>query len=87
MLKMRRHFDLASLAVIVITFAFFVMALFTKGLTHDLLLEAAVFLISVKLIIMAYKNSHASEVTNKRLDDLYKLMQRIESQENRSQQG
>ncbi len=84
---MRRHFDLTSLAVIVITLAFFVMALFTKGLTHDLLLEAAVFLISVKLIIMAYKNSHASEVPNKRLDDLYKLMQRIESQENRSQQG
>jgi hypothetical protein len=33
-----------------------VLALFVKGFTHDLLLEAGVFLISVKLIIMAYKN-------------------------------
>jgi len=33
------------------------VALFTKGFTHDILLEAGVLLVSVKLIIMAYKNS------------------------------
>ena len=87
MLNYRKHFDLTSLAVFVITLAFFIMALFTKGLTHDLLLEAAVFLISVKLIIMAYKSAIAAGVTNKRLDDIYKLVQRIESHEKRSQQG
>ena len=87
MLQIRRHFDLASLAVILTTLSFFILAVFTRGFTHDLLLEAAVFLISVKLIIMAYKNAVAGEVTNKRLDDIYKLIQRIESYENRSQQG
>ncbi len=87
MLQIRRHFDLASLAVILTTLSFFILALFTRGLTHDLLLEAAVFLISVKLIIMAYKNAVAGEVTNKRLDDIYKLIQRIEPNENRSRQG
>ena len=54
---MRQHFNVASLVVIIITFILFLFALFTKGLTHDLLLEAGVFLISVKFIMMAYKNS------------------------------
>jgi hypothetical protein len=36
--------------------AFFVTALFVKGFTHDLLLEAGVLLVSIKLIMMAYKN-------------------------------
>ncbi len=44
-----------SALVIILTFVLFVLALFTKGLTHDLLLEAGVFLVSAKLIIMAYK--------------------------------
>jgi hypothetical protein len=34
-----------------------VLALFIKGFTHDLLLEAGVFLVSIKLIMMAYSNS------------------------------
>jgi hypothetical protein len=54
MLEIKRHFDLGSLVVIVTTFILFVSAVFTKGLTHDILLKAAVFLVSVKLIIMAY---------------------------------
>ena len=54
---MRKHFDLGSLIVIVITFILFAVALFTKGFTHDLLLESGVFLVSVKLILMAYKSS------------------------------
>jgi hypothetical protein len=35
----------------------FGVALFEKGFTHDILLEAGVFLVSVKLIIMSHKNS------------------------------
>lgn len=54
---MSKHFDIGSIIIIVITFVLFVTALFVKGLTHDLLLEAGVFLVSVKLIIMAYKSS------------------------------
>ena len=44
---MRQHFDLGSLIVIIITFVLFALALFTKGFTHDLLLEAGVFLVSI----------------------------------------
>ena len=64
---MKEHFDKGTLAVIVITFALFVLALFTKGFTHDLLLEAGVFLVSVKLILMAYKNSVVSKAILKEL--------------------
>lgn len=54
---MRKHFDTGSMIVIIVTFLLFIMALFAKGLTQDLLLEAGVFLVSVKLIMMAYHNS------------------------------
>jgi hypothetical protein len=75
--KMKEHFDLASLIVIVITFVSFVIALFTKGLTHDLLLEVAVFLVSVKLILMAYRNS----VTSKEiLSELKAIRKKLDSE-------
>jgi len=54
---MKKYFDTGSMVVIIITFVLFVLALFTKGFTHDLLLEAGVFLVSVKLIMMAHSNS------------------------------
>jgi hypothetical protein len=54
---MKRHFDTASMIVIIITFVLFLLALFTKGFTKDLLLEAGVFLVSVKIIMMAHQNS------------------------------
>lgn len=60
---MKQHFDLGSLVIILITFLLFAVALFVKGLTKDLLLESGVLLVSVKLILMGYKNN----VTNNRL--------------------
>ena len=73
---MSEHFDIASLAVIVITFILFLVALFTKGLTHDLLLEAGVFLISVKLILMAYKNSVSTKALLKQLQEVKDALER-----------
>ena len=43
-----RHLDIVSQLVILTTFVLFVVALFIKGFGHGLLLEAGVFLISVK---------------------------------------
>jgi hypothetical protein len=54
---MKSHFDTGSMIVIIITFVLFLLALFTKGFTKDLLLEAGVFLVSVKIIMMSYQNS------------------------------
>ena len=58
---MQKHFDTGSMVVIVITFVCFAIALFAKGLTQALLLEIGVLLVSVKLIIMAFKSSMANE--------------------------
>jgi len=78
MLKIRKHLDLGSLVVIAVTFILFFFALFTKGFTHDFLLEVAVFLISVKLMIMAHKNRGATESLYGKLDEIYKKVDAIE---------
>jgi hypothetical protein len=54
---MRKHFDTASLLVVIVTLTLFIVALSTKGFTQDLLLESGIFLVSVKLIMMSYRNS------------------------------
>ena len=72
-----KHFDMASIIVIVITFVLFTMALFFTGFTHDLLLEAGVFLVSVKLIIMAYKASVSSKEIQAELEEIKDLLKSI----------
>ena len=42
MLQLRKTLGLGSLAIVTITLILFVTALFVKGFTHDLLLEAAI---------------------------------------------
>jgi len=59
--------------VALITLGLFVGALFTNGLTHDLFLEAGVFLVSVKIIIMAHKNSVAIGLLSDKLDTILEL--------------
>ncbi len=73
---MRKHFKIDSLAIILTTLVLFVIALFVKGITHDLLLEAGIFLVSVKLIIMAYKNSVASEKITKELHAIREMLRK-----------
>ena len=53
-----------------ITLGLFIAALFTKGLSHNLFLEAGVFLVSVKLIIMAYRNSVSVGHLDRKLDTI-----------------
>ncbi len=72
---MSEHFDSGSLIVIAVTLILFVIALFIKGFTHDLLLEAGVFLVSVKLIIMAYKNSKANRDIQRELKTIRKMLE------------
>jgi Na+-translocating ferredoxin:NAD+ oxidoreductase RnfE subunit len=71
---MSNYFDTGTLIVIAITFVLFTIALFTKGFTHDLFLEAGIFLISVKLIIMGYKNSIINNKLLKKLDEIKKSL-------------
>ena len=73
-----RHLDIVSQLVILTTFVLFVLALFIKGLGHGLLLETGVFLISVKLIMMAHKNSILAKDLDDRLDRVEATLTRME---------
>jgi len=67
---MKKYLSAADLLVIVFTFLLFAIALFTKGLTHDLLLEAGVLLVSIKIIMMNHKNIISTKVIMKELDEI-----------------
>jgi hypothetical protein len=74
----KRHLDVWSRLVISITLVLFIAALFMKGFGHELLLEAGIFLVSLKLIMMAYKNSVAATEMQERFDDLEETLLRLE---------
>ena len=69
-----------------ITLGLFIAALFTKGLSHDLFLEAGVFLVSVKVIIMAYRNSVSVGHLDKKLDTILAKLSR-HGDKNRDAEG
>jgi hypothetical protein len=73
---MNRYLDAGSVFVVVLTLLLFIAALFVKGFTHDLLLEAGVFLVSVKLILANYKTRQAEEILNGKLDRILERLDR-----------
>jgi hypothetical protein len=68
--KLLEHFDVSSIIVIVVTVILFALAVYHKGISHDLLLEAGVFLVSVKLIQSSYKSSVATKKLEEKLDQI-----------------
>jgi len=46
--------DPCSSVVIALTLVLFLVSISVKGFTHELLLEAGVFMVSIKLILMAH---------------------------------
>ena len=75
---MTAHLDAATLGTLLITLVLFGIALFVKGFGHDLLLEAAVSLVSIKLVQMTYKLGVQTESLVSRLDALKSGVDRIE---------
>lgn len=63
--------DTGSLLVIIITFVLFALSLLVKGATHEILLEAGVFLVSVKLIIMSYKGNVVTKSMESKLNAIH----------------
>lgn len=59
--KKQQKFRVGELIVIGITFVLFIVALFVKGFTKELLLEAGVFLVSLKLILNSRRNALYSQ--------------------------
>ena len=73
---MKRYFDTGSVIVILITVILFVVALFVKGLTKDMLLETGVLLVSVKLIMMAYKAGLHYNDVRKELQEIKEMLKK-----------
>jgi hypothetical protein len=71
---MAKHYDPWAIIVVALTLILFITALFLKGLSHDLLLETGVFLVSVKLIMMSYKNSVLAQLCKSICKKLSRLM-------------
>jgi hypothetical protein len=79
MIRTSNYLDRTSWVVVVITLVLFVTAVFVKGFGHDLLLEAGVFLVSVKLILMSYKHSITNEQLSARLQELSVTLARMDA--------
>ncbi len=71
---MKKYLSTADLVVIIVTFVLFTLALFTKGFTHDLLLEAGVLLVSIKLILMNYRNTRLNTKIMEKLDEIKQIL-------------
>jgi putative effector of murein hydrolase len=71
---MIKYFDFWSIIVILITVLLFIVALFVKGFTNQLLLEAGVLLVSVKIIMMSYKNIRNYDELKKDLHEIKRLL-------------
>ena len=63
-----------TIIVIVLTFGLFAVALFVNGFTHNVLLEAGVFLVSVKLILMAKANSATEARIENQLNEIKEML-------------
>lgn len=70
---MKNHFDKGTILIIFLTIALFIMALFFKGLTKDILLEIGVLLVSIKLIIMMFNINKYNDKILKELKDIKNL--------------
>jgi hypothetical protein len=60
-MKVFKSDGLWNSVVILLTIGLFGLSLAVKGITHELFLEAGVFLISVKLILITAKNAASEE--------------------------
>ncbi len=70
-----KYFDAGTIIVIVITVLLFTIALFVKGFTNALLLEAGVLLVSIKLIMLAYRNNINYRDLKKELNEIRQLLE------------
>jgi hypothetical protein len=70
MSKKSKIISVASFLTILLTVVFFIIAAFEKGLTHDLLLEAGVLLVSIKVVIASEKSEISARNLEMKLDSI-----------------
>ncbi len=72
---MKKNFDLANTITIALTIILFAIALFATGFTKDLLLEAGVLLVSVKIIFLAAATRDSNKEIIKKLNEINEKLQ------------
>ena len=75
-MKLFKSSDRWANVVILLTVGLFSLSLAVKGFTHELFLEAGVFLVSVKLILMAAKNAESEKRLERQLAQIIALLAR-----------
>jgi hypothetical protein len=75
---MNKYMDSGSFIVAVITLVLFIAALFSQGISHDIFLETGVFLVSVKIIITAYRNSVDINHLDKKIDAVLVILSKTD---------
>jgi hypothetical protein len=78
---MMKNLDLGNAITIALTFVLFIIALFATGFTKDLLLEAGVLLVSVKIILMGAANRSSNKEIIKKLNEIHEKLQDSKSNE------
>ncbi len=73
-MKLFKSSDRWTNVVILLTVGLFSLSLAVKGFTHELFLESGVFLVSVKLILMAGKNASSEERMERHLAQIKALL-------------
>jgi hypothetical protein len=73
-MKLSKSSDPWTGVVILLTVGLFSLSLAVKGFTHELFLEAGVFLVSVKLILMAGKNVASEEGIERHLNQIEEIL-------------
>ena len=79
---MKKYLSIADIVVIIITLLLFVVALIVKGFTRDLLLESGVLLVSIKIIMMNYKNIQSNKSILKELDNIKEALLELKNKKN-----
>ena len=69
-----RTLDIGSSLVIITTFVLFAVSLLLKGLTHEILLETGVFLVSVKIIILSHEGNMMKKSMEAKLNDIHEAV-------------
>ena len=80
----RRYLDTPSTIVAAITAALFIGALFLKGFTHDLFLEAGVLLVSAKILMMMHANHETAVQLDDKMNTILATLARLAHTEKRS---
>jgi len=73
-MKLFKSSDRWTNVVILLTVGLFGLSLAVKGFTHELFLEAGVFLVSVKLILMAGRNAASQKQLERHLNQIKALL-------------